>query len=188
MEFEKMQKIWDQQNERTVYAFDEEQLFNKVVKKQSSISKMVGCFEWTAILTFIGLAGFSFIEGINKAEYYQLPLSLLFIGLAVYMFRDRHQRLALLNSDTKTVKASVEHAITTLSYQIRRQKNIKWWFFIPLSLVAIYQNYFAETPMLWKTLLALTLMAGLYWLTQREIRCKFLPKRKELESIRELID
>ncbi len=187
MEFEHMQKIWDQQSNQIVYGIDENKLFESVIKKQQKIKKLVSCFEWTAIFTFFGLAGLAVIEGIIKAEYYQLPLGILFVGLAVYMLKDRQKRLNKDNLAVKNIKTSLENSIRSLSHQINRQRNIVWWFFGPLCLVAVYQGVFGDKAW-WAIGVAILAMLAIYWLMQKEIRCKLAPKLKELEALKRLIE
>lgn len=187
MEFEHMQKIWDQQSNQVVYGINENKLFESVIKRQQKIKKLVGCFEWTAIFTFVGLAGLAVIEGIIKAEYYQLPLGILFVGLAVYMLKDRQKRLNNDNLEVKNIKTSLENSISSLSHQINRQRNIVWWFFSPLCLVAVYQGVFGDKAW-WAIGVAIVAMLAIYWLTQKEIRCKLAPKLKELEALKRLIE
>lgn len=187
MEFEHMQKIWDQQSNQVVYGINENKLFESVIKRQQKIKKLVGCFEWTAIFTFVGLAGLAVIEGIIKAEYYQLPLGILFVGLAVYMLKDRQKRLNNDNLEVKNIKTSLENSISSLSHQINRQRNIVWWFFSPLCLVAVYQGVFGDKAW-WAIGVAIVAMLAIYWLTQKEIHCKLAPKLKELEALKRLIE
>lgn len=187
MEFEKMQKLWDQNSNQVVYAIDEQTLFSKVIKKQQSVSKLIACFEWTAIFTFIGLAVFAVVEGLLEAQYYQLPLGLVFVALAGYMFWDRLTRLRRETTDVSDIRMSLENSIAALSHQINRQKNILWWFFGPLIGVAIYQGAFSDKSW-WAIGIAIIAMSGIYWLTQKEIRCKLQPQKNELQRLKELLE
>lgn len=186
MDFENMQKIWDQQSNQVVYAFDEQTLFDKVVKKQHSINRLVGCFEWTAIFTFVGLAVFALVEGFIQKQFYQMPLGAVFVGLAAYMIRDRQRRLNSID-EVRDIRSSLDNGILSIKHQIKRQRNIIWWFFAPLIGVSVYQGYFSDKSF-WIISIAIAALVGLYWLTQKEIQCKLIPKQNELQRLKELLD
>lgn len=187
MEFEQMQKIWDQQSNQVVYGIDENSLFESVIKKHQNIKKLINCFEWTAILTFFGLAGLAVIEGMIQAEYYQLPLGVLFVGLAAYIMKDRQRRLSKDIREVKDIHTSLTNSIVSLTHQINRQRNIIWWFFGPLCLVAVYQGVFGDKAW-WAIGVAIVAMLAIYWATQKEIRCKLIPRKKELEALKQLVE
>jgi hypothetical protein len=67
MEFEEMQKIWDSQNNETLYAINEKSLHNSIKQKGRNINKYVMFFEWAMIVSTLFVALALTIDTITEA-------------------------------------------------------------------------------------------------------------------------
>ena len=58
-----MKKIWDTQNKKNIYVFDEEALHRRVIKKNIGVKRMANIDEWGMLIITLMLALYMIIEG-----------------------------------------------------------------------------------------------------------------------------
>ena len=188
MEFEEMKKIWNAQDNEQVYAIDEQALHRRVMKKNAGIKRMANFSEWGLLIISLGLALFMFVEAIFDNELYSIPQGVIFLIVATYIYWDRRKRLRSEGQSDHTLLGDLEQAIRTIDHHIKRQRNMVWWFMLPAAVTVLINSAFTYQGKPWWLWPAVILSFVLsYWIVEKELRCKLLPKRKNLESLRNLL-
>lgn len=190
MEFEEMKKVWDAQNNETLYAINEDTLHRRVIQKNTEVKRMASVSE-IGIFLICTLMGLVFIiEGVIDNELYQIPEALVFFGIAGYTAWDRRRRIRLQHdfAETHTVLGKLEQAIRVLEHHIRRQRNFIWWYLVPVSLTSFSHFVFTAGQKPWWLIPMVCFAYALgCWVVDRELRKRVLPKQKNLEALKQLI-
>jgi hypothetical protein len=183
-----MKTLWDSENQNMMYAIDESVLHERVIKNNIKVRKMASLSEWTMFFAMFGLALIIIVEGLLDNELYQLPEGIILLGAAVYIYRDRQKRLKIHMHSGNSILDDVEKTIGMLNFHARRQRNFIWWFVTPLTITTVIHAIYTFSGKPWWLWPLSALSFGLsYWAIMREVRQKFLPKKEELESLRDLI-
>lgn len=188
MEFEQMKKIWDDQQHEQMYAINGKTLHRLVLKKNVRIKRMVAIFEWTMLLTMLGLALLMIIEGIIDQEYYQLPEGGILLIVSGFIYWDRRNRIKYQNQSNQSLLGDLEQGIRMIEFHATRERKFVWFFVLPLVVTTlIHAVYTYDGKPWWLWLVAMLSFAVSYWLIKKELRTKVLPKKKELEALRRLL-
>lgn len=188
MEFDEMKKIWDSQKNEPIYAIDEQTLHRRVIRKSMRIKRMVDLFEWGMLTVTLFLALFMMSKGLLDNEIHKFPQCILFLIVAGYIYWGRRKRLQNEGLSDKTLLGDLDQAILRIDYQIKRQRNFLWWFLMP-AVIAILINlpYTYEGKPWWVWTLLVIAFSFSYWIVDKELRCKIIPKKRNLESLRSLL-
>ena len=188
MEFEEMKKIWDTQNNEQIYGIDEQALHRRVTRKNIGIKRMANITEWGMLIISFMLALFMIIKGILDNEIYKFPQGAIFLIVVGYIYWDRKKRLKNEGQSDRTLLGDLEQALRTIDYQIRRQRNFLWWFLMPTAAtILINMAYTYDGKPWWVWLFVMASFALSYWLVKKGLQCKILPKKENLESLRNLL-
>lgn len=188
MEFEEMKKIWDTQSSAPVYAIDEQALHRRVMQKNIGIKRLANINEWGMLIISLMLALYMILEGIRDSEIYKFPQGVIFLIVAGYIYWDRKKRLKNEGQSDRTLLGDLEQAIRTIDYQIRRHRNFLWWFLMPTAVTILINTAFTyKGKSWWVWPIVIISFALSYWLVKKELRCKILPKKESLESLRKLL-
>lgn len=139
MEFEEMQKIWDSQNNRILYAIDENALSKGISAKKQQTLRTSNVSELTIIITYI-VAGFIilFVIAINKMNnMFMYLLSGWMFVTAVYAIVIRLKRINGNKKFDRTLSGDLDHAIATATHQVRFSRVLKWNIFPVTALVTL---------------------------------------------------
>lgn len=186
MEFEEMQMIWDSQNNEPLYAINRQALHTRIKEKRQAIETTLYTFEWILIIANI-LAGMMIIIGANEGDSglsYVAAIG-IFI-LAGYMFWVQRRRKQNEQQFEDSLLGDLDKGIAQVEYQIERSRTLLWWCVLPATIIF-------SIPLVGSFLLFVmwAVMGGSYalsyWQTEKEIRCVHEPRKKELESLRQLL-
>ncbi len=190
MEFEDMKKIWDTQNDRPLFAIDENTLLKRVLKKKNKAAKWARLNEWGLILINLAVIAaifFGFRESVSTFYAISIPL-VLALGI-VYIVYIRFQRKKGEEQYDRTLLGELDHAIANVNYLERMARTMAWWYILPLGVPLLVNMIFFEVAE--KMLLKFVIVTGgltlAYFLTKWEARRIHRPKRKELENLREML-
>lgn len=102
MNYSELQLIWDEQNERTLFAFDEEAL-ERVVREESNRSRLnLRTVEKGASILLVGLASVIGVETYLQGEYFQIGSISIMLVLSAVIYgysRKAEARLQAFGSD-----------------------------------------------------------------------------------------
>ena len=144
--------------------------------------------EWGMLIISLMLALYMIIEGILDNEIYKFPQGVIFLIVAGYIYWDRKKRLKNEGQSDRTLLGDLEQAIRTIDYKIKRQRNFIWWFLMPAAvtiLINMAYTYDGKPWWVWPFVMASFVLS--FWVVGKGLRCKILPKKQNLESLRNLL-
>ncbi|MDW3195605.1 MAG: hypothetical protein R8G66_24730 [Cytophagales bacterium] len=186
MEFEEMQKIWDNQNQRPLYAIDEDALRRRIHAKsrKASLASNVNEIGLIAIsiITFIIIV----IKNIGNDNPYAYPPVIILLLTSVYIYIGRIKRKKKESQFDRTMLGELDHALYNSEYEIRRARTFPLWYLIPVSIPAMLNMYMNDASITkWVLVLfAFTLSYVVVWFGLTKMQ---EPRKRKLEKLREKI-
>lgn len=182
MKFEEMKKIWDEQNQQSLYAINEEALHDHTRAKKQSAKHTSNFSEIFLIIANIAATAIilvsSFIK--NNGNIYIYVLAGLMVITAVFVFVGRMRRKKRESNFEQSMLGDLNHAIANAAFQVRLSQIMRWYI-LPvgvLTTLAVWQN---ETQ-IWVLFLIL-LFFGIAWLAGGWEHRVYVRKKRELESL-----
>ena len=188
MEFEDMKKIWDEQNNENIYAINESELHRRVIKNKIKINHMINRFEWTFLLTVIGIGLFALTFGILDHKLFHFLDAFIFFLAGGYFYKSRLDRIKYEGQSNFSLLGDLEQAIRSIEYHGKRHKNFIIWCILPLvcvTLIQLVSTYNNKPWWLWIVAFGWFVLAD--WRIKKELRCKILPKKEDLLYLRSLL-
>ena len=186
MEFEEMKRIWDQQKDEPLYAINEKALHRSIKSTKKKAARLTNINDWglivIGIVTAVVYSNLSIIDDTPNVYDYLIVVALLFITGYVWFGRMRRKKQE--QAFALTMLGDLNHAIANVNYEVRRSKNMVWWFIVPLTIL-VFLNMSQGDVSLWKWIgiAAAFVLSGL--LTRWEYIHRFKPKQRKLEALRE---
>lgn len=187
MEFNEMKKIWDSQNNEPLYAINEKALHDNIKQKGHNINRYVMFFEWAIIGTTLAGALMLFIDTITESGSWPRYLAagmVLIIWLYAYALRRERQKHE--RTFDNTVLGDLDKAIARIDYLIGRTETLLWWYLLPFTIAISITMYFDNKPF-WLWCFMIGVYGIGYWSGKKEIEHIHLPKKRRLESLRQLL-
>jgi len=184
MEFEEMKKIWDSQNKQTVYAINEDALYNRILTKKRQANSITNFSELLIII--VNLAVGFFVTVISLAEkgshfIYLYILSLWMFGTALYSIISRVRRIRGERQFDRTMLGDLHLAIYTATYQVRLSQIMRWNF-LPVGGLTVLGVWGGGKP-LWITGVMLLVFTLAYYASGWE-HSIYESRKRELEILR----
>lgn len=186
MEFERMQIVWDEQKQRSMYALDLEALHEGVRRSGRRIARGVDAMEIGMLILSLGMAAFfaaePLLEGTHRHQYLSAGILL---AVAAYLVAGRLRRHARELRFESNLLGDIDRAIAQVDYHIRRIRTLPLWFFAPLLLILVVS--FVSAPAgkpVWAWLIVLVAFPLGTYVARLELNCTHLPRKRELESLR----
>ena len=186
MEFEEMQKIWDAQNHKPLYAIDENALHRRIQAKRRKAS-------WTSNINEIGLIAISIatflfivIKNINVDNPYAYPPVIALLLTSVYIYVGRRKRRKKELQFDRTMLGDLEHALYNVEYEIKRARTFPFWYLSPLIFPA-FLNMYMNDASAWKWVIvsgAFVLSYVVVWFGLKKMQ---EPNKRKLERLKEKI-
>jgi Flp pilus assembly protein TadB len=186
MEFEEMKRIWDQQKDEPLHAINEKALHRSIKSTKKKAARLTNINDWglivIGIVTAVVYSNLSIIDDTPNVYDYLIVVALLFITGYVWFGRMRRKKQE--QAFALTMLGDLNHAIANVNYEVRRSKNMVWWFIVPLTIL-VFLNMSQGDVSLWKWIgiAAAFVLSGL--LTRWEYIHRFKPKQRKLEALRE---
>ncbi|MFW6068636.1 MAG: hypothetical protein ACOC9E_03550 [Chloroflexota bacterium] len=186
MEFEEMQMIWNSQDEKRMFAIDEDALHEVIKGKSRSASRWLGAVEWMMIvlnpIVAVVLAYDAVAEGGPTYQFVIAAMYLAYSGVGVY------RRLARRKEEVhfdESMLGDLEKAIWRVDYLIKLGGSLIVWYLAPLALVA--SAFFLLAGNVLEGGLMLLILPATYLAVRWENGKWHLPKKRSLESLRETL-
>ena len=181
MQFEELQKVWDQQNKQVMYVLNEAALQQQIRRKGNKISRYISINEFGLLLISIfTTANLGFT---SEHRTYALWVGIAMISSCVYMMWGRYQRLKN-KPEIHSVLEELEYTISQSDYYVRFAQTFFFWFMGPIAVVLFYRLISADAS-LWKWLMIIACFALSFLLVRLELRYKHLPRKRSLEKLKE---
>ena len=187
MEFEEMQKIWNEQKGETMYAIDESALHRSITKKKNNISRKVSIVELSLMAINSAVAIFLLVDAIVDKEGLWDYAGAVIMGLTVlflYFFRKRRKNNE--NTFDRSILGELNHAIANSRSILQIATIMIYYYLIPTSIVSMGKMiYFGASIDKWLLIIGLYTLA--FFLVRWEKRAIHIPRKNRLEALKKKI-
>lgn len=186
MEFEEMQKIWDAQNHRPLYAIDETALHKRIQAKSRIASRKANVNELSliaiSIVTFIIVV----LMNMGRDNPYAYPPVIILLLTSVYVYIGRIRRMKKVQQFDRSMLGELDQAIFNVEYEIKRARTFPLWYLSPLIIPTMLNMYMSDA-----SLTKWVIVSGAFILSYFVVwvgLSKFQePQLRKLEKLREKI-
>ncbi len=144
MEFEEMKKIWDDQNQRPLYAIDEDALRRRIHAKSRKASFASNMNEIGLILISIVTFLIVVINNIDKDNPYAYPPVIVLLLTSVYIYIGRLNRKKKEMQFDRTMLGDLDHALYNVDYEVKRARTFPLWYLVPIAIPAFLNMYMTD--------------------------------------------
>lgn len=187
MEFEEMKKIWDSQNNETLYAINEQALHNRILSKKKSASHIANVSELLLIFvngcTGIFIFAFGSTRAGGKSFFYLMALWMVLTML--YMIISRMRRLRDRNKFDRTLLGDLDLALATATYQVRISQLMRWNN-LPILILLLF-SIWENGKGIWVIVFVLIFFSLAYFLSGWEHNI-YVVRKKELNALHEKLN
>lgn len=181
--FEELQKIWDHQNGKTMYAINEHALHKVVSRKKNAATKRINKVETgiTVINSIVAIILVAF--ALNDTDYWGFVNAGLMAATVVYVQYFRWQRKKSENVFDRSLSGELDHAIANTESLIRFNYFLIIGYLLPFAVIQVSQMIDRTVPTeKWVVgFSALTLAFLLMWYSQRKCH---IPRKNQLVALR----
>ncbi|OAQ40522.1 hypothetical protein A5893_06125 [Pedobacter psychrophilus] len=187
MEFDEMRKIWDTQNNESIYVINEQGLYNRILNKKKQAFHITNVSEMMSILVNLASGSFIIAYNIQKSGdnlfLYLLGVWMLLCSLYITIYRVR--RLKGNKKFDRTLRGDLAFSISVTAYQVRLSQFMRWNIF-PLSLLMLLSMWDGAKS-LWLVSGTIIFLSIVYYLSGLEHN--FYKKlNEELEILRDKLE
>ncbi len=201
MDLERIQKIFQSQDDRVVFSGDPESAVKAMRKKQKKFRRMVlrrDILEVSVglILVYVLIFIIRPIFTIAPDLLYLAAASMLF--LCMFFTVDRIVQHKRNRKTANSIAEEVEKYLHQVNHQIWLLRNVFWWYLLPciVSFLLLMAAVAIEVSPRWETLttrfmlhfagtlvLGAIVNVGVYYLNQYAVKKQLLPRKDELEAL-----
>ncbi|MEO9886090.1 MAG: hypothetical protein ABJR05_05950 [Balneola sp.] len=184
MEFEKLQKIWDSQNNKPMYVIREEALHQKILAKGQKAGRTANITEWILIFSGLLAAGIIVVfdlmdDGGNAFSYIGI---FLFSLITVYSGMNRFLRKKRKIDFERSILGDLEHALSIAQYQVSLSKGMFYGFWPATFALSLLSLILSDKP-IWYSIVFGLLFVGVSYISRWEHRC-YVRRRDELKVLK----
>jgi hypothetical protein len=212
MEFSEMKRIWDSQNQEPLYAMNEAALHSIVQRKNEEWNRCqarcfaleigVGLFCTGLILVYATVLAFGdprwlikpWKTGVVPTSWHYLGLFVaggLWLYYAVYMYLARKRQLRRIDRFDSSLRGDLDRALSQTEFEMAMIRDNAWLGLAPVwvaSTIWMVVLFHLKGASFWTYVLLIAVAIALLVIVlarkQRLIRDRYLPRRRELESLR----
>jgi hypothetical protein len=163
MEFEELQKIWDSQNGKPLFAVNEKALHNRILAKKKQAHQITQISE--LLLIVVNLMAGTFVVAINfygtEANIFMYLMAFWMWGTALYVGISRIRRKKGDHRFDRSMMGDLSHAISAATYQVRLSQLMRWNI-LPIAALILFGVWFSGKPF-WAVGLILILFGLAYY-------------------------
>ena len=185
MEFEDMQVLWNSQSQEKLFAINESALHDTIKRKGRKIDNLLQMAEWFMIIVNLGVGVYLLMDGLRDYDMmieYLMPA--MYLAFAVFLLYRRIVRRQNEVHFEQTMMGDLDKAIWQVDYLIAQGRNMVLWYLLPL-LVAALVVITLNSGDFWRWSWMILLVPATYFASNWETRKVYLPKKRELEALRE---
>lgn len=185
MEYEEMQLIWNDQTEERMFAIDEAALHAAIRRKGAKAGRLVGLLEWIMIGTNLVVALVLTVDALRDGgPTFQYGIAAAYFAYSVVALIRRLLRRQKLVDFDQSLRGDLDKAIWHTDYLIRQSRSLIFWYLLPLLFIIAISTYFVNQAY-WVVVLMIVLLPATYYGSRWEINKFYLPKKRELEALKE---
>ncbi|GJM43074.1 MAG: hypothetical protein DHS20C20_33560 [Ardenticatenaceae bacterium] len=187
MEFDEMKLIWDSQNNEPLFAIDQDALHNRIQNKGQAVASSMNKFDLLMIGMNLLVGIVLLVDNIKDegaAFEYVLPIVyLLFFAYSIYR---RYAHKQEVRQFPPTVLGDLDKALWQVNYLIKQNREMMVWYLLPILVVA-FVTVSINAGFVWSLGVILLAAPVAYFGGRWEVNKWYLPKKRELDSLRELL-
>lgn len=186
MEFEEMKKIWDDQNQRPLYAIDEDALRRRIHSKSRKASITSNVNEIALILISLVTFTIIIVKNIDRSNPYAYPPVIMLMLTSVYVYIGRVRRKKKEQQFDRTMLGDLDHALYNVDYEVKRARTFPLWYLLPVAIPAMLNMYMNDASVFKWTFVSgafvLSYLVVWFGLTKMQE-----PHKRKLERLKEKI-
>ena len=184
MEFEQLKKIWNSQNNKPMYAINEEALHNHIRAKKNSTLRVSNKTELLLIIVNLAVGIFAIIKDVLSEDknIFSYLIAVFMFATAVYVWNIRLRRRREENQFERSILGDLDHAISNARYQVRLSRAMLWYV-LPLAILTLLLTLNGHSA-IWKLVLFSGLFIGTYFAGRWEHGI-YVSKKRALEGIKD---
>lgn len=188
MEFEDMQVIWNSENQEKLYAINEEALFKKIKRKSASVNRSLVFVEFMMIFINLGTGLLLILDTYwENGQSFEYILPVVYLAYTLFFFFRRLTRKQETAQFEPTIVGEIDKALWQINYLIKQSQGMLIWYLLPIVIIAAL-TIGLNNNNLWQPLALIALVAPVaYYGGRWEINKCYMPKKRELEALRETI-
>ncbi len=187
MDFEQMQKIWNEQKGETMYAINETALHNSVKKKKYAASRRINHVEISLILINSVCTTVLLFRAFSDTHFWNYLGAGLTLLTVVYILLSRHARKKTENTFDRSMLGELDQAIANTNAIVRFSRLMVLGYIIPLSIFIASKMIFLDAPLeRWLTVGGLYFLAFL--LVEWERRKMHIPRKENLMRMKRKLE
>jgi hypothetical protein len=184
MEFDELKKIWDAQNNQSLYTLDEAALHNRIKSKMNTLLHLTNMSAWSLILIYLGtsvaLVGFR----VESNIFLYLEAAWMF-AIVVYLVVSHIRRVKASRRFDRSIRGDLDHAISLARYQVRISQIIRWNF-IPMGAIMLFSGWEAGKLLKVGILIVVSYTLAFY-VTSKGLRTN-RRRRRELQVLKDKLE
>lgn len=183
MEFEEMQKIWNEQKGETMYAINESALHNRIKSKKRAASRRINKVEIGLILINSICSIILFADAFDDAHNWDFIGSAMMMGTVVYVILSRYRRKKAENTFDRSMLGELDHAIANTDSIIQFSRLMIIGYLVPFSFFYIGKMIVIGAS-LEKWMIIIGMYSLAFFLIQWERKSMHIPRKIHLENLR----
>ena len=199
MNFEDLKIVWESQNEEPLYTINEDGLHSILRRNGRRFKRSIFLRDLREIgislamflmLLYAGIPDYGLLKDLVLWEIVAMFTAAgLWLFYALYMLVHRKRQESRERQYPSSLRGDLDREIAQTEYQIRMAKNILWWGLLPTWVAALLVILVTVESGWARLLLILAVLLYMFvielWTKKRPIKRVFLPRKHELESLRD---
>jgi len=182
MEFEELQKTWDQQEEKSLFIINQKELYDHILSQKESVAKTSNYSEFFLIAAnMVASAILLIITHIkDTGNIFSYFLAILMLGMATYVFYGRLNRLRSINVFDQSIKGHLLLALSNATFQVRLSQIIRWYV-LPVGALTVLSMGYNETSVF--SMVMIFLFFGISWFAGKWEHQLYQKRKWDLEKL-----
>jgi Ca2+/Na+ antiporter len=184
MEFEEIQKIWNEQKGETMYAINESTLHERIKSKKQAAGRRINKVEIGISVINSFCAIFLFIDALNDVQKWDFVGSAIFLSTVIYIQYSRYKRKKAEATFDRSMIGELDHAIANTESIIKVTQLMILGYLLPISILYLSKLAISgASPNQW--LLITGMFALAFILIYAERKKMHLPRVRKLKRLRD---
>jgi len=179
MEFEEMQKVWNEQKGETIYVINEAALHRSVTRKKNAAGRKINRIEINISIINTATAIFLFVIALQDSHDWAFFISGLMAATVVYIQYFRWKRKKAETTFDRSMLGELDHAIWNANSIIRFNYLMLTGYLVPLAVISISKMIFVGAS-LEKWLFTTGMFVLAIFIVRWEQKACNIPRKKQL--------
>lgn len=187
MEFEELQKIWDEQRGEQLYAINEDALHRRVKSKKKAANRLINLVELSLMTINSSVAVYLLYDAITDQEgIWDYALSGIMFLTVIFLIGFRYKRKKSEGKFDRSMVGELDHAIANTTSGLQIATIMIYYYLIPLGLFVLSKMaYFGASIEKWLLIIGMFILS--YFLIQWDRKRFYMPRKANLEKLKETL-